>query len=99
MLNFAGQDVAKGDYIGQVARTNQGMKKRIGVVTGIAQVEVRGEPVVHLRVIWDTYDEETGLWELSDNTVDPRYVFKIDRESITHTVAIELGYAAGRGHA
>lgn len=99
MLNFAGQDIRRGDYIGQVARTNQGMKHRVGVVMSTVEVEVKGTPQTHLQVIWATRDFETGEWDLSDGNVSPTTVFKIDADTITYTTFLALDSARQRGHA
>ena len=97
MLNFAGQDIRKGDYIGQVARTNQGMKRRVGVVTGDSVITYRGEDSPGLRVIWNDFDGET--WTLEDGNVLADNVFHIDPKTLGITVQHALAMAVYRGHA
>ena len=41
MINFAGQDISKNDYVVQISRTNQGMVRRAGVVLGFEEVDFK----------------------------------------------------------
>lgn len=100
MWNFAGQDIHKGDFVGQIARTNQGMKYRVGVVTRFISVENKdGTTEMYAQVVWATKDLETEQWELTDGSVRPRDILRIDPYSITPTTAEALRYARQRGHA
>lgn len=97
MLNFAGQHINKGDYIGQVSRTNKGLARRVGVVMGEVEVETPRLTANGLRVIWATlYGTE---WELSNGNVLPDSVFRIDGDTITYTTFLQLDAARRRGHA
>jgi hypothetical protein len=97
MLNFAGQDIHKGDYVGQVGRTSQGMKRRIGVVMGTVDITQTGVTTTGLRIIWNEFDGET--WTLEDGAVKPDNVFVIDPHRMSNTVFLELDAARQRGHA
>ena len=98
MLNFAGQDIQRGDFVGQVARTNQGMRRRVGVVFGTVVVpnDPRG-PIEQFRVIWATLVDDA--WEYSDGNVAPDTVFHIDGDSINYGVFLQLSARAQQGHA
>lgn len=100
MMNFAGQDIRRGHFIGQVARTNQGMKYRVGVTLGETDVQkVKDGPMLrHLRVVWAEMGEN-GVWNLIDANVLPTYVFRIQPETIFETVRRRLDFAFMNGHA
>ena len=102
MLNFAGQDIAKGDYIGQVARTSQGMKRRVGVVMGYVALDPPPKSSIRamvpgFRVIWNAWDGAS--WTLEDGNVLPENVFHIESSSLGATVRSALEAAHYRGHA
>ncbi|AJD82132.1 hypothetical protein [Mycobacterium phage Azrael100] len=99
MLNFAGQQIARNDFIGQVARTNQGVRQRIGVVLGDTVVEYKGKNQPQLRVIWASYDPETKRWTITDGTVAPENVFKLEPATLHPTTVRSLKIAAARGYA
>lgn len=97
MLNFVGQDIRRGSIIGQVARTNQGMVRRVGVVMGENTIDVKGGPRQHLRVIWATFADNN--WETSDAYVLPDNVFVLDGDSIDYPIFLRLLAAQQAGHA
>ncbi|ABE67665.1 hypothetical protein Wildcat_60 [Mycobacterium phage Wildcat] len=99
MLNFAGQQIARNDFIGQVARTNQGLRRRIGVVLGDTMGEYKGQPQPQLRVIWAEYDQTTKRWDISNGVVAPENVFKLEPSTLPPTTVRGLKIAAARGYA
>lgn len=88
MLNFAGQDILKGSYVGQSARTGKGMKHRVGVVLGYVDAG--------LRVAW--YDVNSGSGSV-ESVVEATYLFKIDPATFNPVWRAALDYAKVRGHA
>ena len=93
MLNCVGQDVGPGDYVVQIARTNQGMVKRAGVVLGYVDVE----GTLRLRTAW--YDRDEAETSATESVVGHENLIKIDWESLPQIVAKVLGYAKIRGRA
>lgn len=93
MQNFAGQEISNRDFVAQVARTNKGIVRRVGVVLG----QDWTEEGLRLRTAW--YDpEETNTW-VSESVVSIDNLVKIDPNTIPNTMRIPLEYARTRGHA
>lgn len=93
MLNFAGQDIRPGHFVVQIARTNQGIVRRTGVVLG---VEATSEGS-RLRIAWS--DPEVEDTSVSESVVSLDNLVLIDPNSIPNTVRYPLEYALLRGRA
>lgn len=93
MHNFAGQDIQKGHFIAQIARTNRGIVRRVGVVLDLTQVEED----LHLRVGW--YDPEVPEVNASESVVSVENAVLIDPNTLPNTTRIPLEYVLFRGRA
>lgn len=110
MHNFFEQDIVKGDFIVQVARTATGVVRRLGVVLGIVEVKVKlKEPIKHgiggpqwhvmerhLRVAW--YDVEAPA-SVVESAVAVDYIVKVDPDTLPSIVTQPLRFASMRGRA
>ena len=94
MINFAGQDISNGDFIAQIARTNQGIVRRVGVVLDSHQADDEG---IKLRVVW--YDPEEANVQVSESSVSIDNLVKIDPATLPWTTVTPLTYAKVRGRA
>lgn len=93
MLNFAGQDITTGTFVVQIARTNQGIVRRVGVVLGVNQT-TEG---LRLRTAW--HDPEVEDTSVSESGVTLDNLVKVDPNSLPNTVRYPLEYALLRGRA
>jgi hypothetical protein len=93
MRNFAGQEIEKGDFVAQIARTNQGIVRRVGVVLGVEATEEGSR----LRTAW--HDPEETETSASESSVSLDNLVKIDRMSLPSTTVTPLEYALLRGRA
>lgn len=94
MLNFAGQVIDKRTWVAQIARTNQGIVRRVGVVL---DVTVDDEGISHLRTAW--YDPETPDVNVMESVVALDNLVAIDPMSLPTTIRVPLEYAVIRGRA
>lgn len=93
MQNCVGQEVNLGDFVVQIARTNQGMVKRAGVVLGNVLVEEN----LRLRTAW--YDPDEGDTSTTESAVGAENLIKVDPNTLPNTVTRALEFAKGRGRA
>jgi hypothetical protein len=93
MINFAGQDITKNDYVVQIARTNQGMVRRAGVVLGFEEVE----GTLRLRTGW--YDPEEQDTYATESVVAIDNLVKVDPNSLPSTTVRPLEFVQQRGRA
>ena len=93
MLNFAGQDIRRGHFVAQIARTNQGIVKRVGVVLDVAATEEGSR----LRTAW--YDPEVEDTSASESVVAVDNLVRVDPASLPNTTVTPLEYALLRGRA
>jgi hypothetical protein len=93
MLNFAGQDIQKGTFVVQIARTNQGIVRRVGVVLGV-EATPEGS---RLRTAW--HDQEVEDTSVSESVVSLDNLVRVDPNSLPNTTRYPLEYALLRGRA
>jgi hypothetical protein len=93
MLNCVGQEVNRGDYVVQIARTNQGMVKRVGVVLGAVMVD----ETLRLRTAW--YDSDYADTSTMESAVGVENLIKVDSKTLPATTVLALEFAKGRGRA
>jgi hypothetical protein len=93
MLNFAGQDIHKGTFVVQIARTNQGIVRRVGVVLGVEATDEGSR----FRTAWS--DPEVEDTSVSESIVSLDNLVRIDPNTIPNTVRYPLEYALLRGRA
>lgn len=93
MQNFASQQIRKHDFVIQIARTNQGMVQRVGVVLGTVETDQGSR----LRVGWyDPTEEETSAME---SVVGVDNLIKVDPITLPDTTVRPLGFVLYRGRA
>lgn len=93
MLNFAGQDILKGTFVVQIARTNQGIVRRVGVVLGVEATDEGSR----LRTAW--YDPEVEDTSVSESVVSLDNLVRVHPETLPSTTVTPLEYALLRGRA
>jgi hypothetical protein len=93
MQNYFGQQIVKGDTVIQIARTSNGMVRRVGVVLG----DAFSPDEIEARVGW--YDPEVLDTSVSESVVGYDYIVKVDPQTLPPTMIFPLGYALQRGRA
>ena len=93
MQNFAGQEIDKGIFVVQIARTNQGIVRRVGVVLDVEATEEGSR----LRTAW--YDPEVEDTNVSESVVSLDNLVRIDPNTVPSTRVVPLAYALLRGRA
>jgi hypothetical protein len=91
MLNFVGQDIQKGSFVVQIARTNQGVVKRAGVVLGVTMTDEGSL----FRTGW--YDRETPNVHAKESSVKIDGLVLIDPNSLPNNIRNILEYVKTRG--
>ena len=94
MQNFVGQQIVKRDTVVQIARTNQGIVKRVGVVLGIVPQD---DQTSLLRVGW--YDPDEKIGGATESTVKIDNLVKIDPETLPVIPRRVLDFVKQRGRA
>lgn len=93
MRNFVGQEIDKGSFVVQIARTNQGIVRRVGVVLDVEQTPEGSR----LRTAW--FDPEDHDTSASESVVSLDNLVRVSRESLPNTTVTPLEYALLRGRA
>jgi hypothetical protein len=93
MQNFIGQDIQKHSFVAQIARTNQGIVKRVGVVLTIQNTDEG----LRLRVGW--YDVDVPSTHATESVVKIDNLVLIDPNSLPNNVRRPLDFVKNRGGA
>lgn len=94
MQNFIGQQIRKGDFVIQIARTNQGIVKRAGVVLTIVPQE---DGTSLLRTGW--YDPDEKIGGATESLVKIDNLVKIDPDTLPAIPRRVLDFVKQRGRA